>query len=107
MAIDLAFRRKAVRTLTNEIGCYVLCDLDQVPIYVGQSVDGIRSRIVTSRRQEATSLQIVRLMCGRLRGFGPIRSRTAPTSVSSRMPISPVSSQVSAYEWQGTEDPGA
>jgi len=29
MAIDLAFRRKAVRTLTNEIGCCVLCDLDQ------------------------------------------------------------------------------
>jgi hypothetical protein len=45
MAINLPFRRKAVRTLTNEIGCYVLCDLDQVPIYVGQSVDGIRSRV--------------------------------------------------------------
>src|ERR1700730_95109 len=45
MAIDLPFRRKAVRTLTNEIGCYVLCDLDGVPIYVGQSVDGIRSRV--------------------------------------------------------------
>src|SRR5208283_5110378 len=45
MAIDLAFRRRAVRTLTNEIGCYVLCDLDLVPIYVGQSVDGIRSRV--------------------------------------------------------------
>ena len=44
MAIDLAFRRKAVRSLTNEIGCYALCDLDQVPIYVGQSVDGIRAR---------------------------------------------------------------
>jgi hypothetical protein len=45
VAIDLAFRRKAVRALTNKIGCYVLCDLDQVPIYVGQSVDGIRSRV--------------------------------------------------------------
>ena len=45
MAIDLPFRRRAVRTLTNDIGCYVLCDLDQVPIYVGQSVDGIRSRV--------------------------------------------------------------
>jgi GIY-YIG catalytic domain len=55
MAIDLAFRRKAVRTLTNEIGCYVLCDLDQVPIYVGQSVDGIRSRVnrhLTSARSD-------------------------------------------------------
>jgi hypothetical protein len=55
MAIDLAFRRKAVRTLTNEIGCYVLCDLDQVPIYVGQSVDGIRKRVnrhLTSARSD-------------------------------------------------------
>jgi hypothetical protein len=55
MAIDLAFRRKAVRTLTNEIGCYVLCDLDQAPIYVGQSVDGIRSRVnrhLTSARSD-------------------------------------------------------
>ena len=45
MAIDLKFRKKAVGTRTNKIGCYVLCDLDQVPIYVGQSVDGIRSRV--------------------------------------------------------------
>lgn len=55
MAIDLAFRRKAVRTLTDEIGCYVLCDLDQVPIYVGQSIDGIRSRVnrhLTSARSD-------------------------------------------------------
>ena len=55
MAIDLPFRRRAVRTLTNKIGCYVLCDLDQVPIYVGQSVDGIRSRVnrhLTSARSD-------------------------------------------------------
>src|SRR5580692_1381336 len=55
MAIDLPFRRRTVRTLTNEIGCYVLCDLDQVPIYVGQSADGIRSRVkrhLTSARSD-------------------------------------------------------
>jgi hypothetical protein len=55
VAIDLAFRRKALRSLTNEIGCYVLCDLDQVPIYVGQSVDGIRARVnrhLTSARSD-------------------------------------------------------
>ena len=55
MAIDLSFRRKAVRTLTNEIGCYVLCDLDDVPMYVGQSIDGIRSRVnrhLTSARSD-------------------------------------------------------
>jgi excinuclease UvrABC nuclease subunit len=58
MAIDLPFRRKAVRSLTNEIGCYVLCDLDQAPIYVGQSVDGIRSRVnrhLTSARSDIIS----------------------------------------------------
>lgn len=55
MAIDLAFRRKAVRKLTNKIGVYVLCDLDHVPIYVGQSKDGIRSRVLrhlTSARSD-------------------------------------------------------
>lgn len=58
MAIDIAFRRKAVRTLTNEVGCYVLCDLDQVPLYVGQSTDGIRSRVnrhLTSARSDIIS----------------------------------------------------
>jgi GIY-YIG catalytic domain len=41
--------------LTNQIGCYVLCDLDGVPIYVGQSTDGIRSRVnrhLTSARSD-------------------------------------------------------
>jgi hypothetical protein len=55
VAIDLAFRRRAVRRLTNKIGCYVLCDLDQIPIYVGQSVDGIRARVnrhLTSARSD-------------------------------------------------------
>ncbi len=55
MAIDLDFRRRAVRTLTNAVGCYILCDLDQVPIYVGQSTDGIRARVnrhLTSARSD-------------------------------------------------------
>lgn len=55
MAIDLDFRRKQVRKLTNKIGCYVLCDLDGVPLYVGQSRDGIRSRVnrhLTSARSD-------------------------------------------------------
>lgn len=55
MAIDLNFRRAAVRTLVDEIGCYVLCDLDGVPMYVGQSKDGIRSRVnrhLTSARSD-------------------------------------------------------
>src|SRR5438309_10649286 len=55
MAIDLAFRRRQVRTLTNQIGCYILCDLDGVPLYVGQSKDGIRTRVnrhLTSARSD-------------------------------------------------------
>src|ERR1700684_1227737 len=55
MAIDMAFRRKAVSKLTSAIGVYTLCDLDHVPIYVGQSVDGIRARArrhLTSARSD-------------------------------------------------------
>lgn len=55
MAIDFTFRRRAVRKLTNSIGVYVLCDLDNIPIYVGQSNDGIRRRVnrhLTSARSD-------------------------------------------------------
>jgi hypothetical protein len=55
MAIDLAYRRRQVRTLTTRIGCYVLCDLDGVPLYVGQSRKGIRGRVnrhLTSARSD-------------------------------------------------------
>ena len=51
----LAFRKAALSKLTNEIGVYALCDLDGVPIYVGQSVDGIRARVnrhLTSARSD-------------------------------------------------------
>jgi hypothetical protein len=50
-----SFRRKAVRSLTTQIGVYVLCDLDNVPVYVGQSSKGIRSRVqrhLTSARSD-------------------------------------------------------
>jgi hypothetical protein len=55
MSTDFIFRRKAVKSLTNDIGVYVLADLDNVPIYVGQSKDGIRSRVarhLTSARSD-------------------------------------------------------
>jgi hypothetical protein len=55
LAIDLDYRRTKLRKLTNKIGCYVLCDLDEVPLYVGQSKDGIRSRVnrhLTSARSD-------------------------------------------------------
>jgi hypothetical protein len=44
-----------LRDLTNEIGVYILCDLDNLPIYVGQSNDGIRARVrrhLTSARSD-------------------------------------------------------
>jgi hypothetical protein len=49
------YRQEQMRTLTDDIGVYVLCDLDAVPIYVGQSVDGIRARArrhLTSARSD-------------------------------------------------------
>ena len=52
---SLEFRKSSLRDLTNQIGVYVLCDLDGVPIYVGQSVDGIRARVsrhLTSARSD-------------------------------------------------------
>lgn len=55
MATDFHFRRQAVRQLTTKIGVYVLCDLDNVPIYVGKSTDSIRGRVsrhLTSARSD-------------------------------------------------------
>lgn len=52
---DFAFRKQAVKKLTAEIGVYALCDLDNIPIYVGQSTDGIRQRVarhLTSARSD-------------------------------------------------------
>lgn len=50
-----SFRAEQLKGLTDEIGVYALCDLDNVPIYVGQSKDGIRSRVrrhLTSARSD-------------------------------------------------------
>jgi hypothetical protein len=55
LATDFVFRKNSVRKLTNEVGVYILCDLDQIPLYVGQSTDGIRSRVarhLTSARSD-------------------------------------------------------
>lgn len=46
---DIEFREKAVGTMTAQIGVYVLYDLDDVAMYVGQTVatgeSGIRGRV--------------------------------------------------------------
>jgi hypothetical protein len=55
MAIDFSYRKKAAGKLTTQIGVYVLADLDNVPVYVGQSSDGIRQRVqrhLTSARSD-------------------------------------------------------
>jgi excinuclease UvrABC nuclease subunit len=55
LATDFKYRKNAVKTLTPEIGVYILCDLDGVPLYVGQSTDGIRMRVgrhLTSARSD-------------------------------------------------------
>lgn len=55
MPTDFEFRKRAVGTLLRDIGVYALCDLNGVPIYVGQSKDGIRSRVarhLTSARSD-------------------------------------------------------
>lgn len=55
MATDFLFRKSAVAQLTTQMGVYALCDLDGVPLYVGQSTDGIRSRVrrhLTSARSD-------------------------------------------------------
>lgn len=49
------YRKQQLRSLTNEIGVYALCDLDRVPIYIGKSIDGIRKRVarhLTSARSD-------------------------------------------------------
>jgi hypothetical protein len=49
------YRKKQMKALTNKVGVYALCDLDGIPIYVGQSTDGIQSRVrrhLTSARSD-------------------------------------------------------
>jgi hypothetical protein len=51
----IAYRSQALKQLPTCTGVYVLCDLDEVPIYVGQSVDSIRGRVrrhLTSARSD-------------------------------------------------------
>ena len=50
-----AFKESQLRTLTDLTGVYALCDLDETPIYVGKSTDGIRTRVrrhLTSARSD-------------------------------------------------------
>jgi hypothetical protein len=49
------YRDIQLRSLTDEIGVYALCDLDRIPLYIGKSTDGIRTRVrrhLTSARSD-------------------------------------------------------
>ncbi len=49
------FKERQLRGLPRAAGVYALCDLDETPIYVGQSTDGIRARVrrhLTSARSD-------------------------------------------------------
>ena len=52
---SIEYRPKAFDRITNDIGVYAICDLDAVPLYVGQSTDGVRNRVrrhLTSARSD-------------------------------------------------------
>lgn len=56
------YRSRQLAALTDQIGVYALCDLDGVPVYVGQSVDGIRSRVrrhLTSARSDVIANRMI------------------------------------------------
>src|SRR5436853_7652662 len=51
----IAYRNRAASLLPRATGVYALCDLDEVPIYVGKSVDAINARVrrhLTSARSD-------------------------------------------------------
>ena len=48
-------RKQSLGDLSNHVGVYALCDLDRNPIYIGQSSDGISTRVsrhLTSARSD-------------------------------------------------------
>jgi hypothetical protein len=58
----LIYRSKQVRKIPRGIGAYALCDLDNVPIYVGCSFDGIQNRVrrhLTSARSDIIANRLI------------------------------------------------
>jgi hypothetical protein len=56
------FRTKQLSELTDAIGVYALCDLDGAPVYIGQSTDGIRTRVrrhLTSARSDVIANRMI------------------------------------------------
>jgi hypothetical protein len=58
----LRHRAKQVKLVPRQIGAYALCDLDNVPIYVGCSFDGIQNRVrrhLTSARSDIIANRLI------------------------------------------------
>ena len=56
------YRHEQLTELTNDIGVYALLDLDRVKIYIGQSIDGIRTRVrrhLTSARSDVIANRLL------------------------------------------------
>ncbi len=61
MGTNFAYRQQQVKTLTHDGGVYVLCDLDEVPMYVGESAD-IQERVrrhLTSARSDVIANRMI------------------------------------------------
>ncbi len=62
-AIDIKeYRSEQLSELTDEIGVYALSDLDNVKLYIGQSTDGIRTRVrrhLTSARSDVIANRLL------------------------------------------------
>jgi hypothetical protein len=92
------YRQARMRTLTDEIGVYVLCDLDEVPIYVGQSVAGIcerarrhltsaRSDIIANRQIDPWEIAYVRAYPAKLRGDIPLLEASLFAKFNAEKPL--------------------
>lgn len=56
------YKESQVRRLPTDKGVYALCDLDEVPVYVGQSRDALRDRIrrhLTSARSDIIANRLI------------------------------------------------
>jgi hypothetical protein len=58
----IRYRKLEARKIPTAVGVYAICDLDEVPIYVGQSNDGIRKRVqrhITSARSDIIANRMI------------------------------------------------
>jgi hypothetical protein len=92
------YRQAQMKELTDEIGVYALCDLDAVPIYVGQSVAGIcerarrhltsaRSDIIANRQIDPWEIAYVQAYPAKRRGDIPLLEASLFATFNTRKPL--------------------